>query len=273
VMSRLIGFLIGAVRGAMWVFAFTLIFSCFGGYTFNPGINSIQNEYGDKAVMCNYLNDWAYGLRNKLLLPNKDTYGRLVDMVYKKETVDNSNAEKLAGDELKLFINVNNLNYDGAPWSIDAKKKRKFTEPDNITVKLRVASEFESTGFDVAAQAILDYNNSIAAKVDAKTTGLTSQQFTSYNKIIADPDMANVDGLMTDLWNAMRQYEYDYNRPVGEDEEISVRNSTLSQDYTAVKSLIAAIQAKYEPFGEKFGAFPEIEIPELKKVSNAQEVE
>ncbi|MDE6201776.1 MAG: hypothetical protein K2M47_07905 [Clostridiales bacterium] len=269
VMSRLVGFLIGAVRGAMWVFAFTLVFSCFAGYTFVPGIESIQNEYGDKAVMCNYVNDWAYGLRNKLFLPNKETYGRLVEMVYKKTSTDNSNAEKLAGDELKLFINVSNLGYDGAPWSID-NHKRKFTEPDNTTIKLRVSSEFESTGFDAVVQAILDYNNSIAAKIDGKKTGLTSQQFTTYDQIVAGAGMDNIDERMDDLWHAMRKYEYDYSQPLAEDEEATVRNSTLSQDYNAIKSLILNIQSKYEPFAEVFGAFPEIELPELKRVSTEQ---
>lgn len=268
VLSRLGGFLIGAVRGALWMFAFTLIFSCFAGYTFIPGIDSIQNEYGDKAVMCNYVNDWAYGLRNKLLLPDKDTYGRLVEMVYKKQSSADPNAEKLAGDELKLFINVRNLGYDGAPWSITSQKKRKFDDSDE-TIKLRVASEFESTGFDVAVQAILDYNASIADKIDAKTTGLTSQQFTTYNKVVADPDMVNIDGLMNDLWRAMRQYEYDYNHPA-EETETTVLNSTLSQDYNVIKSLIANIQSKYETFAEVFGEFPEIEIPELKKFGNEQ---
>lgn len=271
VVSRLVGFVIGAVRGALWVLAFSIIFSCFGGYTFNSAIESIQNEYGDKAVMCNYLNDWAYGLRNKLLLPNKDTYGRLVEMVYKKKTADNSNAEKLAGDELKLFISVSNLNYDGAPWSIDAQRRRKFTEPDNNIVKLRVASEFEATGFDAAAQAILNYNNSIAAKVDAKTTGLNSYQFTAYYQTVAGENLDNIDGLMDTLWNAMRQYEYNYSLPLGEDEEISVRNSTLSSNYNQVKSLLTAVQTRFESFNEVFGAFPEIQLPELKKLESSQE--
>ncbi len=259
VISRLIGFLIGAVRGALWVFAFTIVFSCFGGYTAVPGIQSIQNEYGDKAVMCNYLDDWAYGLRNKLLLPNADGYGRLVEMVYKKTSTENPDAEKLAGDELKVFINVSNLNYDGEPWSIDAQTKKRKFDDSSETVKLRVASEFGATGLDVAAQAILDYNKSVAEKIDAKTTGLKQENFTTLNGV-----MANVDAAMNDLWAKLRKYEQDCTTAPDKEQDNwdSVLDSKLSADYTAIQSAVAELKAKYQPFAATFGEFPEFELPE-----------
>lgn len=264
VVSRLVGFLLGAVRGALWVFAFTVVFSCFGGYTSVNGIQAIQNEYGDKAVMCNYLDDWAYGLRNKLLLPNKDAYGRLVDMVYKKESVTNPDAEKLTGDELKLFVNISNLNYDGSPWSIDAQKKRKFDDSSE-TVKLRVASEFGATGFDTAAQAILDYNKSVADKIDAKTTGLKSENFATLDGV-----MSNVNTGMNSLWAALRQYKLDCTTTPDREEENweSVLDSKLSDDYSAIQEAIADLKAKYGPFAATFGEFPEFELPERVKAAD-----
>ncbi|MDE5593089.1 MAG: CvpA family protein [Clostridiales bacterium] len=258
VVSRLIGFLIGAVRGALWVFAFTITFSCFGGYTSVPGIQSIQNEYGDKAVMCNYLDDWAYGLRNSLLLPNKDAYGRLVEMVYKKTSAENPDAEKLAGDELKLFIKVSNLNYDGEPWSIDAQKKRKFDDSSE-TIKLRRSSEFANIGFDTAAQAILDYNKSVAEKIDAKSTGLSSENFTTLDGVIA-----TVNTGMNDLWAKIRKYQLDCTTTPDREQDNweSVLNSKLSADYADVQEALADLKAKYQPFAATFGEFPEFELPE-----------
>ncbi len=258
VVSRLIGFLIGAVRGALWVFAFTITFSCFGGYTSVPGIQSIQNEYGDKAVMCNYLDDWAYGLRNRLLLPNKDGYGRLVEMVYKKTAAVDPNAEKLAGDELKLFIKVSNLNYDGEPWSIDAQKKRKFDDSSE-TIKLRRSSEFANIGFDTAAQAILDYNKSVAEKIDAKSTGLSSENFTTLDGVIA-----TVNTGMNDLWAKIRKYQLDCTTTPDREQDNweSVLNSKLSADYADVQEALADLKAKYQPFAATFGEFPEFELPE-----------
>ncbi|MDE7405860.1 MAG: CvpA family protein [Clostridiales bacterium] len=268
VVSRLVGFLFGAIRGALWVFAFTIVFSCFGGYTFVPGIQSIQNEYGDKAVMCNYLDDWAYGLRNKLLLPDKDAYGRLVEMVYKKKTADNSKAEKLTGNELNLFINVSNLNYDGAPWSITAQKKRKFDDSD-ANIKLRVASEFGASGFDTVAQAILDYNTSIAGKIDAQTTGLKSENFTTLNGVTT-----NINTAMNDLWEKLRTYEFTCTTAPDREKDNweSLLDSKLAGEYKDVTDAIDELKAKYETFsvtfGEKFGEFPILELPERVNASD-----
>ncbi|MCH5155712.1 MAG: CvpA family protein [Clostridiales bacterium] len=254
VVGRLLGFLFGAIRGALWMFAFTVVFTCFGGYTFLSGIKSIQGEYENNAVVCGVFNDWAYGLRNKLLLPDKDMYGRVVEMVYKKKATANPNAEKLAGDELKLYVNVRNLNYVGARFGIDNLKHR--TEDTTISAR---STAFESTEFDTVAQAILNYNKSIADKIDAKTTGLSSSDFGTYNDIVE----GHIAGLMDDLWEAIGQYEYDYNN-TEDDRDVSLRNSTLSMDYNSIKAILEDLAARYDPFKTAFGAFPELSLPEVK---------
>ncbi|MDE6294328.1 MAG: hypothetical protein K2L88_06895, partial [Clostridiales bacterium] len=154
-LSRVFGFVLGAVRGALWMFAITVVFTCFGGYTFASAIKSIENEYENNTVVCGYFNEWAYGLRNKLLLPNKDAYGRIVEMVYKKEAGADPNAEKLPYDRLRVFVGVSNLGYDKNPWSIDLKTKKRVDGTADATA--RVGSEFAKTGFGAIAQAILDY--------------------------------------------------------------------------------------------------------------------
>lgn len=269
VMSRLFGFLIGAISGALWVFAFTIVFSCLGGYTFASGIKSIQSEYENNTVVCNYFNDGAYGLKNSLLLPDKDTYGRLVEMVYKKPSGADPNAEKLSGDRLKLFINVSNLNYENTPWSITDQKKRKF---DEAAAKERKSDEFTSTGFDTVVQAILDYNQSIADTVDdtSKLKEVTASQFTTLNGLV-DPSagLQNLDVLMTELWKNLRAYEQDYNHPK-EGEEISELNSTLAKDYKAISDNITSIKEKYSQFESAFGEFPTFELPQQKRIEPAQ---
>ena len=267
VVSRLFGFVLGAIRGALWVFAFTIVFSCFGGYTFVSGINSIQKEYENNAVVCNYFNDGAYGMRNGLLLPDKDTYGRIVEMVYKKQSTTDPNAEKLSGDRLNLFINVSNLNYDNNPWSITELKKRSF---DVAGARERKAAEFTSTGFDTVVQAILDYNQSIADTVDdtTKLKELTAAQFETLNFIVAPSDDSyNMDVLMTALWRNLRQYEKDYNKPAA-DTELSVLNSTLAADYNAITEAITSIKEKYKQFESAFGEFPTLELPQRKQLDS-----
>lgn len=264
VLGRLFGFVLGAVRGALWMFAFTVVFSCFGGYTFVSGIKGIQNEYENNAVVCGYFNQGAYALRNKLLLPDKDAYGRLVEMVYKKEAVEDPNAEKLTGDRLKLYVNISNLNYDNSPYGIDENKKRTF---DAANAKARVATEFSETGFDTVAKDILDYNTHIASLLD-DTTKLTSlgKKFGTYNTLVAPSDsIVTIDGLMNKLWAQMRTYELHYTEPDRE-KELTVLNSMLSADYNAISLTLTELKNKFLPFIDDFGDHAGFALPELRQL-------
>lgn len=276
-LSRVFGFVLGAVRGALWMFAITVVFSCFGGYTFVSGIQSMENEYENNAVVCGYFNEWAYGLRNKLLLPDRDAYGRIVEMVYKKQAGTDPNAEPLPYERLRVFVGASNAGYDTNPWSITEQKKRAFDE-SVAGGKERTASEFAKTGFDAAIQAILDYNKAIYEKIgnmsDADLSKLSTDEFKKMADLFDNnSENDNVNMRMDNLWKALRDYERDYatlpdkNAPNAE----SIFNSTLSGDYNAVKLAWNDLKSKYSAYEELFGAFPNNELPEKKTYTDAVE--
>lgn len=262
VMTRLFGFVVGAIRGALWAFAFTVVFTTMGGYTFAGGIKSIGNEYENNAVVCGYFNDWAYGLRNKLYLPDKDAYGRLVEMVFTTESKPPE--PSVGGNRLKLYLAVSNLGYDNSPYSLVDNDHYEFDAP---FAQERTADEFSSTGFDTVAQAILDYNKAMADKLKDTTqlNTISSETFKSYNDLVApSDDHINIDGITNELWTLLRKYENDWNRPdtdVGVDE----RNSTLAGDYKNIVNKLGELKNKYVLLTENFGAFPDTELPAVKK--------
>lgn len=268
VLSRLIGFMIGAARGALWAFAFTLVFSCFGGYMSFQAINNVQKEYENNAVVCQYFNQGAYGMRNKLFLPDSDTYGRLVDMLVKKQTPPEDNKhDKLNGDRLNLFIGLSNLNYQNSPWSIDENRKRKFDEADALA---RSADEFASVEFDTVMRSILDYNMLAAQTVDdtEKLKDLTEEDFANLVTFVKqDGSSVTLDTLMNELWVKLRNYVEHYVHP-DQSETISAQNSTLKKDYDDICGLIDNIRDKYKPISDKIGAFPELQLPEQKKIED-----
>lgn len=273
-LSRVFGFVLGAVRGALWMFAITVVFSCFGGYTFVSGIQSIENEYENNTVVSGYFNEWAYGLRNKLLLPNADAYGRIVEMVYKKEAGEDPNAEKLPYERLRVYVGARNLQYDTNPWSITSDKKR--AEDTTASGKERTASEFAKTGFDTVAQAILDYNKSIYEKIDNMSDADLSKLSTDEFKKVADlfdnnSKNDNVNMRMDNLWRALRAYEQDYANPpdTSTPNYESTFNSTLSGDYDAIKLALEDLIGKYAINKDLFGEFPSYNLPEKKTYADA----
>lgn len=258
-LSRLAGFCIGAVRGAMWAFAITLVFSCMGGLTFLSPIRYVENEYEHKnAVFCQYFNEGAYYIRNKLFLPDSDAYGRIVNLVFKKGYTPDPDEEKLTGARLELFINLSNLNYEDAAWTIDPNtKKRKFDEDATA----RQASDFAVVGFDAALQAIMDYNSAAAAIVDdiEQLKDFTAAQFEAYNGLV-QTGSTSVYNITNDLINKLRAYknDYEYGNSLTEPSLIDSWNSTtLSHDYKAVCDLIDDLAEQYGHMPE-FGAFPDM---------------
>lgn len=267
--SRVFGFFIGAIRGALWVFAFTVVFSCFGGYNV-AGIQAIESEYENNTVVSGFFNEWAYGLRNNLLLPNKDACGRIVELVYKKEVGADPNAEPLPYQRLRLFVGASNTLYETNPWSI---KNNKRDCDEAAKSKDRKAGEFEKTGFDTVVQAILDYNKSICEKVDKMSDADLSVLAPDDFRVIADlfdnnSDTDNINLRMDNLWTVLRDYEYYYaNFP--ENEVESVFTSTIKSKYVAVTTALSDLKGKYTTYEHLFGKFPEYKVPDRKTYEDA----
>lgn len=260
VMQRLFGFAVGAVRGAVWALAAMVVFSCFGGYTCFSGIANVQKEFENNAVVCQYFYEGAYGMRNTMFLPDADTYGRLVNMVYKRDDNAEPSGDTLPLARLELWLNVSNLNYDGNPWGMDANRKRTFDEQNAIE---RNASEFASVNFDTVVQAILDYNKNVADKLDDKTY-LPELDYAMYNSFVKTGSNS-IDSLITQLWSNLNTYATDYMRYTTEQglhETLPERNSTLKTDYDRVTQTLDTLRAKYvSEMSEAFGALPEWNYP------------
>ncbi len=258
-MVRLFGFAVGAVRGLCWSFAALVVFSCFGGYTCFSGIDNMQKEFENNAVVCQYFYKGAFGMKNGVLLPDADTYGRLVNMVFKKKE-EPIFKEPLAGDRLELFINLSNLNYENSPWSIDETKTRKFDEQNAIA---RNYTDFQDIEFDNVIKAILDYNASAAGIVTdtSKLLEINSDEFREFNSFVKTGSNS-VDSYMKTLWAQLVRYQRDRVPQLANGETLSSKNSTLKTDYDNIVGTIDAIKEKYEPMTAAFGAFPELTMPD-----------
>lgn len=269
VMSRLFGFVVGGMRGAIWAFAFTVVFSCFGGYSFFIGFKNIEAEYENNAVVSKYFNDGAYGMRNYMFLPDSDTCGRLVNMVFGKGDEQTDTDEPLSGHRLELWVNLSNLNYDNSPHTIDANRHRQY---DSENANARSGDSFTQIGFDVVAQAILDYNQEVADIVDnvAKMKDVTENEFGLLDGWVKpDGSGTTINGLMDELWRQLRNYNEHLANP-NQEEEVSQRNSTLETDYTNIRQTISKIKEKYDAFKglakeESLNAFPTLTLPAAKK--------
>lgn len=261
VMSRLTGFVVGAVQGALWMFAATLVFSCFGGYTFFVGFRNVQNEFENNPVFCNYINDGAYGLKNGLLLPDKNAYGRLVNIVNSNHSSDDDSPEreKLTGDRLELFINLKNLKYTNAPWSISTDGNRKRVL-DEANAQERTSAEFADVGYDQIAAAILEYNERVATYVDNTGNTIATDDVTTFKNLVKAESGESIDSLMTELWRQLGEYVLHYNSPDTE-KDLSQNNSTLAMDYQSINETIERIKTRYSEIAKKVGEFPTLTPP------------
>ncbi|MCH5164981.1 MAG: CvpA family protein [Clostridiales bacterium] len=274
-LTRLFGFIVGAMRGAMWAFAITLVFTCFGGLTFMPAFGAVEKEYEHKnGVVCESFNNGAYYIRNNLFLPDSDMYGRIVERMGKKDPKPNEDLEKLTGGRLELFINLSNLNYENSPWTIDqATKKRKFDENDATPIN---ASEFAKVGFENVVKAILEYNKAAAEFVDnlENLKDLSEANFVAYNGIIQSNTTSvynNMNSLMTNLRAYIVDFEYGQTL-TGQTEIDNWNNTTLSDDYNKIKLTLQAIAEQYGAIQE-FAEFPDLTdlIPDRVNAGPQQE--
>lgn len=267
-LSRLFGFGVGAARGAIWSLALLLVFSCYGGLTFIPAVNSIENECEPPtAVLTQHFNSGAYYIRNNLFLPGADMYGRVVNLVYQKETDENPDLEPLPRKRLELFINLKNLNYENQPWSIDANNRRTYDEDNAQTVD---ASTYAALGFDGVMEAIMNYNTSAATIVEntENLSDVSDETYDNYNGFI-QTNSTCVYTLMNTLKTNLNRYlkHYQDGLEYTNDELIAAQNITLQNDYNDVCATLNDMINQYDYVKDLLGAFPDISqlIPEVRK--------
>ncbi len=270
--SRLLGFGVSFVQGGIAAFAVTLVFTCFGGLAFVPGFGKIENEFEHgNAVFCNHLYTGAYAVRNKLFLPDTEMYGRLIGIVTGGEEIPDPDTEKLAGNRLELFVDINNLNYKNDPWSVDPEtKKRVF---DGNIAEAIVADDYKSVGFDGIMQAILDYNAQTAGIIDdtSKLAEIADSEFATLCNLVRTNDVNySIQNSIDKLIGYLNIYiaNYDAGALLTDPEKITQWNTNvLSNDYKNISDTIDELITRFAPFETLFGEYPDLESQMPERVS------
>ncbi|MBD5131057.1 MAG: hypothetical protein HDT28_00445 [Clostridiales bacterium] len=268
VASRLCGFLVGVVSGGLWALAITFVFSCMCGLTFIPAFQKIEDEYEHpNKVLCGFVNDAAYGLRNSMFLPSSNMYGRIVSLVYQQQPEEPPAEEvELELKRLWLFVNVSNLNYSTTPWDVDEFNKRTFNENDAVEIKT-----YADVGFDKVIEAIKEYNKRAAEIVDDRDVEITQSMAEVYNGFVQE----NSTCIFTCMYNlrvALSTYSQHYADGQGltADKAIQDQNLLLQTDYSNVKKALDDLFNSYAYVEELFGEFPAFEIAVLVPQTSLQ---
>ncbi len=267
--NRLCGFFVGAVRGLLWSLALTLVFSMIGGFTFVPFINTVQTEY-ESAVVANYVNDWAYTLKNKMFLPNADMFARVVEKSGMAVPPEEETPEEfeLVGQELDLYVDFISLNYNQDVCSVEDGKPVFVENYEQFALK---PADYAATGFDGAIKAIMDYNAAAAETIKSGGIAtLDTATLKTYLTVVQDGTNSIYDGM-----NEVLQMLYNYNVKIAEDkelvsqEEIEKANIDLKTRYDAIVEKFEGLKTSYSAlasFGTlELGTYPnvvKIQMPE-----------
>ena len=269
VLSRLLGFVVGAVRGGLWALTITLIFSCFGGLTFITPIAKVENEYEHpNAVLCSFVNESAYSIRNKLFLPDADMYGRIVNSVYKPS--GGGDPDSYPRKQAELIVNVGNLNYGGDAWWItDANE---FGLEENGKVDKYAASDFYEVGFDELVQTLLDYNKAALEKAQDRSLGYPDSKLDTLNGFIKT-NSTNLEKLTTDFINYLRAYKANFlaSKELPSDTDPNAYDTTvLESSYVRAKTALEGLVSQYRYVTELFGDVPDFNamVPARKHVND-----
>lgn len=277
-LERVLGLFTGMIRGAAWAFTVTFVFSCVGGMVFFDAFKKVEDEYEHKnAVLCGYVNDAAYGMRNSMFLPDSDLYGRLVESVFKPDP-DYSDTEPLEPARLEAFIALNNLNYPEGQeaWSISPTKKR--VEDESKRDGAYKPADYAEIGFEGTLSAVMLYNSEAAVKLDIidgadnfeDKTVPDHQMLLSFINDGSNSMQASVRAFVS----ALEQYKQAYRdgKKLTDAAAIDQYNSTTIPDkYNTVTAALVKLRTDYSRAESWFGALELPETPAVKPVGGADD--
>lgn len=268
--NRLFGFVVGAVRGAVWSLAFTLLFSVVAGFSFLGFVGDFQKEY-ETSVVAKHVNTIAYSIKNKFYLPDEDMYMRLVEqsglVVIEGDDDDD---DKLVGSKADIYVNLYNLNYSEAPYSID--DKGNITVAEDAESKKINTQLFKDTGFAAAIDAIMAYNEAAAESIkNGSIDALGNSELHTYLDVIQDGDTSifnimymngsTVNGqplVATKLVNYQTQIERA--KLLSDESSVDDANRTLIGMYDEIMADFDKLLEQYRSIAPSFGELT-VELP------------
>lgn len=262
-LSRLFGFFVGAIRGAAWAMAITIVFSAIGGFTFVGGFAKIEAEY-EKSVIGKYVNQYSYAIKNKLFLPDADMYARIVDASgLAVKGGDETPPEDITGTRLDIYISLMNFNCTGDKYSKDADDKLVV---NSEVAEFNPAVDFGDSGYADLLTSIMNYNTTAATGIWNRTLldgEVSAADLGNYMSIIQSGD-DSIYNAWNDVITDLRNYEFkiDDSRDITNEEVIRSVNADLKTLYDSINVKLDAIAGKYASLGV-LGAFPQLTKPDV----------
>ncbi len=263
--NRACGTLVGLARGAVWALVITFMFGFVGGFSFMGGIAKVETEY-ENSVVGKYFNSAAYGLRNKLYLPDANMFARIVDKsglaVIEAEPEE---PDPLDGKRNELFVQFMNLNYDsGSGYKIDPETG-KIEMLDGPTPLDPAA--FAESGFDTVVKAITEYNVKAAESITGDAHSLATADATvldAYKATLEDGVYVLLYGGDNPLFTVLTNYNNAIvrNKDLENAELIASENAKLAEQYAQITAILDSIKAKFGELGLISDAVGALSLPD-----------
>lgn len=246
--SRLFGFVFGAGHGFLWAMLITLLFTMIGGFTFVSFINTVETEY-EQSVVAKTVYDWAYVVRNKVYLPDKDMYARVVDrsglnIIPDEDEGEGEDAFPLSGAKLDIYVDFINFNYgvvactvtDGKPSYTDDYEQHEYN-----------AADYESTGFHTAFGNILEYNASAVQRIYDGALNEADNETLELYKNTLKFDEESIYDLLNSLKPALDNYKLHIEEANGYTDPAlkADANADLEQEHDAIAAILDKIAERY----------------------------
>lgn len=264
--NRVGGFFVGMVRGGVWAFVFTIIFSVVGGLSFMPAVDAIEDQY-ESAVVANYFNMGAYGLKNSTFIPSKDQFDRLVIKggFNKKSGTGGGGGgggedqiDPLATEKLNLYSDIMNLNCsNGNKYSVSNGVVVVSEDSENIVMVN--PADYEKTKFKNIVQAIVSYNNRIGSSIvdvdyklkpDGTLAQASNEQINEYKPIVNNiwRLLYGSDGVYSALENYNMIITSDDFGTHTEQGVVDSINSNLTGYYNTLTTALDGLKTEYAKF-------------------------
>ncbi len=252
-LGRLFGLILGAARGFLWAFAFTLVFSSIGGLTFASGLQKAEDEF-ESAVIGRPVYEFAYTVKNKMFLPDWNAYDRILKISgLTVDEGDNTDPDGLIGQRLDTYCDLMNLNYkSGTPYSSGTGElvidKENAVEID--------PSDYIQSGFDKAIKTIIDYNIVAAETVADDSFDVDNVTLSTTYKTAIQTGANSLYNCMNKLIADLYNYELKItnSKDLKEEEAIGKANKELKVLYDSIVETINKIKNNYKSM-PAFGTF------------------
>ena len=223
----------------------------------------LNNEY-DNSVLGKYFNQFAYTVRNKLLLPELDMFSRIVDksgIIIEED--DKTPSYELSGDALDIYCMLMNVNYIDDEYTVE---DGKLVVGDGAADKLLRPQDYSHTGFSDIMTAVMDYNVAAAQKIkDGVIAGALPEELAVYKSAavaIGEKWMQFTTGLRNyeNYIAALRPSDMDIDAKIEANEDIAGM-------YEAIAAALADVKAQYEEVRGALGALELADNPPVYRLS------